>query len=163
VRTLTFQDGGGYYRPREPRLELANPITSDLTVVRSSLLPSLLEILRLNRHRELPQRIFEIDDVVLEGRNQRRMAGALIHPKAGFTEVKGLILGVLRDLGLEGDVEEEEDENLLAGRGATPVVDGQGLGLLGELKPEVITAYELANPVAVFELDASALHALLAG
>jgi phenylalanyl-tRNA synthetase beta chain len=163
VRTLTFQDGDGRYRPRKPRLELANPITSDLTVVRSSLLPSLLEILRLNRHRELPQRIFEIDDVVLEGRNHRRVSGALIHPKAGFTEVKGLILGILRDLGLEGDVEEEEDENLLPGRAARPVVNDQGLGLLGELKPEVITAYELANPVAVFELDAGALHALLAG
>ncbi len=161
VRTLTFQDSEGAYRPRRPRLRLANPITSDLTVVRSSLLPSLLEILRLNRHRELPQRIFEIDDVVLEGRNQRRVSGALIHPKAGFTEVKGLVLGILRDLGLEGDVEEEDDENLLPGRGARPVVNGQDLGLLGELKPEVITAYELANPVAVFELDAGALHTLL--
>lgn len=160
VRTLTFQDRGGAYRPRRPRLRLANPITSDLTVVRSSLLPSLLEILRLNRHRELPQRIFEIDDVVLEGRNARRVAGALIHPKAGFTEVKGLVLGILRDLGLEGDVEEEDDENLLPGRGARPVVNAQHLGLLGELKPEVITAYELANPVAVFELDAVALHTL---
>ncbi len=161
VRTLTFQDSEGAYRPRRPRLRLANPITSDLTVIRSSLLPSLLEILRLNRHRELPQRIFEIDDVVLEGRNQRRVSGALIHPKAGFTEVKGLVLGILRDLGLEGDVEEEDDENLLPGRGARPVVNGQDLGLLGELKPEVITAYELANPVAVFELDAGALHTLL--
>jgi phenylalanyl-tRNA synthetase beta chain len=161
VRTLTFQDREGAYRPRRPRLRLANPITSDLTVVRSSLLPSLLEILRLNRHRELPQRIFEIDDVVLEGRNQRRVSGALIHPKAGFTEVKGLVLGILRDLGLEGDVEEEDDENLLPGRSARPVVNGQDLGLLGELKPEVITAYELANPVAVFELDVGALHTLL--
>lgn len=161
VRTLTFQDSAGAYRPRQPRLRLANPISSDLTVVRSSLVPSLLEILRLNRHRELPQKIFEIDDVVLEGGNQRRVSGALTHPKAGFTEVKGLVLGILRDLGLEGDVEEEEDENLLPGRAARPVVDGRGLGLLGELKPEVITAYELSNPVAIFELDAGALHSLL--
>ncbi|MFQ5987181.1 MAG: phenylalanine--tRNA ligase subunit beta [Thermoplasmata archaeon] len=161
VRTLTFQDGDGAYQPRRPRLTLANPITSDLTVVRSSLLPSLLEILRLNRHRELPQRIFEIDDVVLEGTNRRRVSGALIHPKAGFTEVKGLVLGILRDMGLEGDVEEEEDENLLEGRAARPVVGGQDLGLLGELKPEVITAYELTNPVAVFEIDAGALFTLL--
>ncbi|MFQ5553572.1 MAG: phenylalanine--tRNA ligase subunit beta [Thermoplasmata archaeon] len=161
VRTLTFQDGAGAYRPRRPRLKLANPITSDLTVVRSSLLPSLLEILRLNRHRELPQRIFEIDDVVLEGSNRRRVSGALIHPRAGFTEVKGLVLGILRDLGLEGDVEEEEDENLLEGRAARPLVDGQDVGLLGELKPEVITAYELTNPVAVFEIDAGVLFTLL--
>ncbi|MFQ5919504.1 MAG: phenylalanine--tRNA ligase subunit beta [Thermoplasmata archaeon] len=161
VRTFTFQDGEGAYRPRRPRLRLENPISSDLNVVRSTLLPSLLEILRLNRHRELPQRIFEIDDVVVGGRNQRRASGALIHPKAGFTEVKGLVLGILRDLGLEGEVEEQEDENLLPGRGARPVVNGHAIGLLGELKPEVIVAYELANPVAVFELDASGIRDLL--
>ncbi|MDX1534654.1 MAG: phenylalanine--tRNA ligase subunit beta, partial [Thermoplasmata archaeon] len=161
VRTQTFEDGGGAFRPRRPRLRLANPIASDLNVVRSSLLPSLLEILRLNRHRELPQRIFEIDDVVVGGRNHRRVAGALIHPKAGFTEVKGLVLGILRDLGLEGDVEEEDDPNFLDGRVARAVAQDEAVGLLGELKPEVITAYDLTNPVAVFELKMDAIRPLL--
>lgn len=157
VRTLTLQDSGVPYRSWESPLGLFNPITSDLTVVRSSLLPSILEILRLNRHRELPQRIFEVDDVVKLGRNRRHVAGALIHPKASFTEVKGLIQGVLRDLGLSADVEEEQDENFLEGRCASPIVDGKSLGLFGELKPEVITAYQLGYPVTAFELDAKAI------
>jgi phenylalanyl-tRNA synthetase beta chain len=161
VRTLTFHDAQVAYRPREKPLDLHNPITSDLTVVRSSLLPSILEILRLNRHRELPQRIFEIDDVVLQGRNRRRVAGAIIHPRASFTEVKGLVEGVLRDLGLSMEVEEEEDENFLEGRCASPLVDGRPLGLLGELTPEVITAYELGHPVAAFELDARGIFEIL--
>jgi phenylalanyl-tRNA synthetase beta chain len=161
VRTLTFHDSDVPYKPREQPLHLLNPITTDLVVVRSGLLASILEILRLNRHRELPQRIFEIDDVVLGGLNRRCVAGALIHPKASFTEVKGLMQGVLRDLGLSMDVEEEEDENFLEGRCARTVVDGKPLGLFGELRPDVITSYELGYPVAAFELDAQAIFELL--
>src|SRR5205823_4972677 len=41
-----------------PRVELINPFGEDLTTLRSSLLPALLNIFRLNKHRELPQRIF---------------------------------------------------------------------------------------------------------
>lgn len=162
VRTLTFQDPELPYRPREPPLSVANPVTADLRTVRSSLLPSVLDILRLNRRRELPQRIFEIDDVVLGGRNRRHAAGALVHARAGFTEVKGLVLGVFRDLGLPVDVEEEEDPNLLAGRCARPVVDGRSLGFFGELLPEVIVAYELTNPVVAFELDVQGILERLA-
>ncbi len=163
VRTLTFQDSEVGFSSGQKPLPLLNPITSDLTIIRSSLLPSILEILRLNRHRELPQRFFEVDDVVLEGRNRRHVGGAVIHPKAGFTEIKGLVQGVLRDLGLVADIEEEEDANFLEGRCARPVVDGRHLGLLGELKPEVVVSYELANPVTVFELDAGAIFELLRG
>ncbi|MEE9601117.1 MAG: phenylalanine--tRNA ligase subunit beta [Thermoplasmata archaeon] len=161
VRTLTFQDADVDYRAKQRPLGLINPITSDLNIVRSSLLPSVLEILRLNRRRELPQRIFEIDDVVLEGHNRRHVGGAIVHPKAGFTEVKGLAQGILRDLGLTAEVEEEEDENFLEGRCARPTVDGRSVGLFGELKPEVIVAYDLVNPVVAFELDVEEIFGIL--
>ncbi len=161
VRTLTFQNSKlGYIADHGP-LDIANPISSDLDVVRSSLLPSVLEILRLNRRRELPQRLFEIDDVVLKGRNRRRLGGAVIHPKANFTEVKGLVQGILRDLSLGMDVGEERSQNFLEGRCAGPIVDGRGVGILGELKPEVILSYELANPVVAFELDVERIFEIL--
>lgn len=163
VRTLTFQDQQAPFTPRETPLRLRNPITSELNVVRSTLLPSLLDILRLNRHRELPQRFFEIDDVVLEGINRRHLGGVIIHSKAGFTEVKGLVQGILRDIGLSVEVTDLRDENFLQGRCARPIVEGEGLGLLGELTPEIITRYELFNPVAAFELDVQTLLDALRG
>ncbi len=161
VRTLTFQDSETHYTPARKPLNLINPITSDLSAVRSSLLPSILEILKLNRRRELPQKLFEIDDVVLEGRNRRQAGGAVIHPKAGFTEVKGLVQGILRDLSLEMEVEEGDNDNFLEGRCARPLVEGRALGHLGEVRPEVIVAYDLVNPVAAFELDVAALYEIL--
>lgn len=160
VRTLTFQDADLPYRPPEPPLHLKNPITEELETVRVALLPAVLEILRLNRRRELPQRIFEMGDVVRGGRNRRHAAGALVHAKAGFAEVKGLVLGLFRDLGLEATFEEAEDPNFLPGRCARAVLGGESAGLLGEVHPAVLTAYELTNPVAAFELDARTLFEL---
>ncbi len=160
IRTLTSEDAESPFRAPDGAVEIRNPLSSDLTVVRASLLPSVLRILQLNRRRELPQRFFEVDDVVLGGYNRRHVAGVLIHPKAGFTEVKGLVEGVLRDVGLTLKVEGEEDPNFLAGRCAQALVGEERLGILGEVHPEVIVAYELRNPVVGFELDVEALFAL---
>ncbi len=157
IRTLTFQGSEDAYRSRENRVNVLNPLSSDFDAVRMSLLPSIMEILKLNRRRDLPQRLFEIDDVVLNGRNRRHAAGAIVHPKASFTEVKGLVLGIARDLGLVMTVEEQSEENFIEGRCARPLVGDASIGLFGELNPQVIVAYDLANPVSAFELDIQAM------
>lgn len=163
IRTATFQSSHAPYQTPGPPTVLANPLSTEFDTVRGSLLPSALEILRLNRRRDLPQRFFEVDDVVREGRNQRRLAGVVTHPKAGFTEVKGLVLGLCRDLGVPVDVTEAEDPNFIPGRCATPHHDGDPLGILGEVHPEVIVGYDLQNPVVAFELDVEALWAARRG
>src|SRR5438093_2678054 len=61
---------------------IRNPVSEEFSVIRSGLLAGVLNMLRLNKHRELPQRTFEIGDVVIEGGNVLRIAGVSIHPKA---------------------------------------------------------------------------------
>src|SRR5207247_11343043 len=101
-----------------PRAIIANPISEDFATLRSSLLPALLNIFRLNKHRELPQRIFEIADVVLEARNVRRVATAAMHHKASFTEAKSLVLGLMRDVGQDPDGGAGEGDKVMPGRAA---------------------------------------------
>ncbi len=157
VKTLTFQSSEGAYKPRVKRVRVVNPLSADFDAIRSNLLPSIMEVLRFNRRRDLPQRFFEIDDVVLAGHNRKHLAGAVIRPKASFTEAKSLLQGVVRDLGLTMDVEEESDMNFLDGRCARALVDKSPVGLFGEVAPEVVVAYDLANPVIAFELDVQEL------
>jgi len=140
------------------RAEVRNPVTEDLTVLRSSLLPPLLGILRLNRHRELPQRIFEIGDVVRDGRNVCRVATAALHAKASFTEGKSLVQSLLRDVGLTAEVEAADDENFLPGRVAAVRVGGRVVGRFGEIHPRILEAYELVQPAVALELDVEVLH-----
>jgi len=141
-----------------PRVEVLNPLGEEFTTLRSSLLPALLNIFRLNKHRELPQRIFETADVVLGAKNVRRIAAASMHHKAAFTEAKSLVLSLLRDVGQSGDVAAVDDPNFISGRAASVVLHGRDVGRFGEIHPRVLEAYTLAQPVVAFELDVAPLR-----
>ena len=140
------------------RVVVRNPVTEDLTTLRSSLLPGLLNLFALNKHRELPQRIFEVADVVQDARNRLHVGAAASHPKASFTEAKSLALSVLRDVGRSGAIEPVEDPNFLAGRAASAVLDGKEAGRFGEVHPRILEAYGLVQPVMALELDVEALR-----
>jgi len=140
------------------RVRIRNPLNEDLTTLRSSLLPSLMNIFRLNKHRELPQRVFEISEVVLEARNVRRIGAAALHHKASFTEAKSLVLSLMRDVGQSANVDGVEDANFIPGRAASVLIDGREIGRFGEIHPRILEAYSLVQPVMAFELDVEPLR-----
>ncbi len=137
-----------------------NPVSEEHVLLRTSLIPSLLTILRKNKHRELPQRVFEVGDVVVETHNRKRFAAVSIHAKASFTEVKSIVQSVMQGLGLPCEVESEDGPPFLKGRGASVMSGGVKIGVFGELAPSTITAFELKYPVAGFEMDAEKLLTL---
>jgi len=130
-----------------------NPVSEDHGLVRVSLLPSLMTILRRNKHRELPQRVFEVGDIVRGIANRRMIAGAVIHAKAGFTEVKSVVQSLLEGIGLEGTVEADAHPSFIEGRCAAVLSGSTKLGFMGEVSPSTIEAFELKYPVIAFELD----------
>lgn len=140
-------------------VEIANPISSFHSIVRQSLIPSLLEILSKNRHNDLPQSIYEVGDVILDMKQKKMLAGVKIDARAGFTECKSIVEAILRNFGIKMDVEENEHPSFIPGRCASIVVDNKEVGYFGELKPEVITSFELEYPVIAFELELSSLSA----
>ncbi len=149
--------------PEEPfatpeRAVVLNPVSTDLTTLRSSLIPGLLNLFKLNKHRELPQRIFEIADVVLDARNVRHVAAAATHHRASFTEAKSLVLSLLRDAGCSGTIEPLEDPNFIPGRAAAVLAEGREFGRFGEIHPRVLEAYMLSQPVMALELGVEALR-----
>ena len=156
VMSLTMADARDPV-PAPERALLANPVTEELTTLRSSLLPSLLNLFKLNKHRELPQRIFEIADVVIEGQNRGHVAAAAIHHRASFTEAKSLAMSLLRDVGKTGDVEAVEEETFIPGRAARVLVDGEEIGRFGEIHPRILEAYTLAQPAIALEVELAAL------
>jgi phenylalanyl-tRNA synthetase beta chain len=141
----------------EEKARIRNPFPKEQRTLRRSLLPSLFQILQLNRHRDLPQRVFEIGDVVVDLTNVRRLAAASIHPKAGFTEMKTLVQSLMRDVGKAMDIAAREDGNFLPGRCAVVLLDGAEVGRFGEAHPRVVTGYALDHPVVVMELDVAPL------
>ncbi len=139
-----------------------NPISQRHTLVRVSLLPSLLEILSKNRHHDLPQQIYEVGDTVDMDempRNRLRLAGVKIAAKTGFTECKSIVQAILSNLGVDAGVEARGHPSFTGGRCAAVVHDGSQLGYYGEIHPAVITSFDLEYPVIAFELSAEVLTA----
>ena len=145
---------------RDEIVELENPITKEHSILRTSLIPSLMEILSKNRHNDLPQQIYEIGDVVeyrKEVKQKTMLAGVKIDAKANFTECKSIVEAILRNMGYKMEVEEKNHPSFIGGRCASVIVDGKEIGYFGEIKPSVICNFGLEYPVIAFELDASFL------
>ncbi|MBM4237492.1 MAG: phenylalanine--tRNA ligase subunit beta, partial [Euryarchaeota archaeon] len=72
-------------------VEVLNPISEEHRCLRVSLLPSLLTVLKKSRHRDLPQRIFEVGDVIVGAKRRKHLAAVSLHSKASFTEMKSVV------------------------------------------------------------------------
>ncbi|MBK8913221.1 MAG: phenylalanine--tRNA ligase subunit beta [Phycisphaerales bacterium] len=162
---------GDALRSRLVRIE--NPISSEQTVARLSLLPGLLETLALNRQHDLPQQIFEVGDVCYldpavetGAREERCTAAALIGTHVGYADARAACDAFMRefDLAPERDYRiappTDDDPRFLPGRFAR-ILDrrGQCIGMLGELHPEIIEGYGLSHAVAVMEWSLAQLLA----
>jgi phenylalanyl-tRNA synthetase beta chain len=141
-------------------IETVNSKTEEYNIVRSWLLPSLMEVLWRNRNREYPQNIFEIGDVIeldkkseTGARTRRGLSIVLCHSKASFSEIKSIIESILNNLGIKKyKIEESKLPCFIQGRAAKIAVDGNDLGRFGEIHPEVISNWELEMPIAACEI-----------
>ena len=141
-------------RPREGAVRVTHPISELHTILRTSLLSSLLEIFAINQHHPLPQMIFAVGDVVVDNKTRMHLAAASVHSQASFSEIRSVADAVLRELGLEEKTKivPSQDGALLPGRGADLRIDGQKKGLFGELHPQVLQSFGLEQPVVALEL-----------
>jgi phenylalanyl-tRNA synthetase beta chain len=163
-------------------IKVLNPIAAPLAVMRSSLVGSLVQILRNNLARKAPRvRIFELGRVFMRDAS----VASTLTSVAGVSQpmrVAGLAWGPVDPLqwgaaernvdffDVKGDVERllapravtfvaAEHPALHPGRCAAVVVDGVTIGHVGEFHPRWRQAYELPSAPVVFELDLAAVQA----
>ncbi|MCD6462028.1 MAG: phenylalanine--tRNA ligase subunit beta [Thermoplasmata archaeon] len=138
--------------PVEEVAPLVNPLTQEHNSLREWLIPSLMQILKANRHRDLPQKIYEIDDVIIRGENHTHLGAAIASTKTGFTEIKGHVETIMQALGMEWTTTPKDHPSFIPGRCATITHQDTEIGFYGELHPEVITNHELTYPVTALEI-----------
>ncbi|MEM4704359.1 MAG: phenylalanine--tRNA ligase subunit beta, partial [Candidatus Bathyarchaeia archaeon] len=149
---------------KEKTVEVLNPKVATMTCLRSWLLPSLMEVFSNNLSVEYPQRIFSLDKVTLlddkqetRTRDEERLAAAVCHANASFTEIKSDVDALLSNLGRKWQAKKAKHPSFIEGRTAAVLVDNRNVGVLGEINPKVLSAWKLENPVAAFELNMDAL------
>lgn len=158
VVTLSLSSPKDQYRAMnldidKTAVHVKNPVSEDHVLLRTSLLPSLMNVLRKNKHRELPQRLFEVGDVVWDAKNRTLVSGVSIHAKASFTEAKSIVQSILSGLGLPQDIRPGRSPSFIDGRCAAVHLESDHLGTFGEISPVTIEAFGLKYPVIAFELD----------
>ncbi len=163
-------------------IRLLNPIASQLSVMRSSLLGGLLENVRYNANRKQGRvrvfelgRVFRRDATVQDGPllvagidQPLRLAGAAWGP--ALPEQWGVATRQVDFFDVKADVEALAGEGVLRfeaashpalhpGRSARVLHEGKAVGWLGELHPRWLEATGLAHAPVLFELDAEAFMA----
>ena len=162
-------------------VRLLNPIASQQSVMRTTLIGSLASNLRYNQARKVERiRVFEVGRVFIRDpqakdgplavgglRQPIRIAAAAYGPAleeqwgeetrpVDFFDAKA----DLEDLASPLTVRYERAEHpaLHPGRSARVMIAGEAAGWIGELHPRWQQKYELARPVVLFELDAERLQ-----
>ena len=153
------------YFKEENFIETANSKTEDYSIVRTWMLPSLMEVLWRNRHREFPQNIFEINDVLrFDPRtesgvaNVKKLCMIFSYSKASFSKMKSVVESFLNNLKIkEHKIEEVSVPYYIRGRAGKIIINGKGIGAFGEVSPKVLSSWELEMPVAACEINVDLL------
>jgi len=157
VMTLTLiNDRDEYEISKLPWLDnvrVLNPATEDVTCLRTYLMPSLVNILKHNKHRDLPQRIFEVGNVVRNDVTEAHLCAMETASKVSFTGIKSITESVLREMGCEYELKPTDIKTFIDGRGAEIYFKGKSIGMFGEMAIDVVTGYEITHPIAFLEID----------
>ncbi len=138
---------------KENIARVENPVSEESVSLRNWLLPCLLSNLRENRTESLPQKLFEIGDIVRPDEQKTKFAGVIMSADTGFTEMKSILDGLLTNIGFEMTVESKNHASFIEGRCAEVIVSDEEIGYFGEISPEVLENFEIENPVTGFEMD----------
>ena len=145
-------------------IELGSVKEQTINIVRLWLLPELIKFLVNNRSREYPQKIFEINDIVIQdnkedvkSRNITKLSCVIAHEKSNFTEIKQVLDYLAKILNLDINIKELKHNSFIEGRCASIFVNDKEIGFLGELSPVVLTNFNLLVPVSALEIDLTKL------
>lgn len=183
IMTYSFDSPASYEKLQLPEdhelrqaVTIQNPLTEDWSILRTSLVPHLLDVLRHNAQRQQSDlQIFEIGSVYIPRRlpleeqpDECPTLGIALmgdYPRewgfapraADFFDLKGLVELILSRLGLSCNWKAAEFAGLHPGRCAAITVGNAKVGFLGEIHPEVGNSWELPARAYVAELSLEAI------
>lgn len=163
---------------RSRQVKLLNPLSEDQAVMRTSLVPSLLETVSRNlAYRSLDLRLFELRPVFLTDASldsyeelyltavicgRREPEGwAQSQASVDFYDLKGLVEELLETFCIcEVKFDPTDCEVYLHPGKACRIIKGnQTLGNIGELHPQVLTEFDIDQPVFLLEVNVENLLA----
>lgn len=161
--------------PEKKPVELVNPITNEMTVMRTNLWPGLVSTMMYNQSRQQNRiRLYEMGLCFNKQGKQllqeTRFGGLItgpVHPEqwgvakreVDFYDLKGDVETLLQSLGVTQLLEFRSDrhQGLHPGQSAGIYFNNQKIGLMGAVHPSILQALDITSRVFVYELDMTAI------
>ncbi|MCR5636053.1 MAG: phenylalanine--tRNA ligase subunit beta [Clostridiales bacterium] len=150
-------------------LVISNPLGEDTSIMRTTALPSMLDILSKNyNNRNKEAYLFEIaKEYIPNGENElpnelNKLICGMYGAQADYFTIKGIMEELLSNIGINNyDIERAESEYAYhPGRSAYIVINGEKAGIIGEIHPTVCKNFEIGERVYCLELDIDMLFKL---
>ena len=159
--------------PLRNTLRLQNPLSPEMSVLRTTLTPGLLANAQHNRNHQIDTiALFEIGGVFVhdgEEKEPERVAGVLAgqigegvysdpYRPPDFFDIKGLVEEMLEVCGVvDWTLQKTDTPTFHPGRNAEVLLGDKRIGVFGEVHPEVLENYDLPYKAYLFEFDLEGL------
>ena len=154
--------------PRRNVVKLRNPLGEDTSVMRTTLVPSMLNTVAANLNRGIPEgRLFELSKVFVPAdkpgelpEEKTALCVCAYGEGVDFYTIKNIVVWLLAKFGVTAAIAADGDGYYHPGRKAVMSVDGEKLATLGEIHPDVAEAFDIGRRVYVAEVDLDRLMPL---
>ena len=132
------------------------------TILRDSLLPSLLENLSKNIHESYPQKLFETGVVFSKAQpinESINLAAVIAYKDTSYSEIKAIMQSILKtNFKINSKTKTSKNQELFVeGKNADIFVDDIKIGEIGEISTEILENFRIRTSVAAFEIKLSGL------
>ena len=157
--------------PLRRTVKLVNPLGEDTSIMRTVILPSMLDILSRNfAFKNKGVKLYEIGKIYLPKDGEKlpdepkRMIFGTYGEHENFFTLKGEIDAILDQLNVHPAtyIADTKNPSYHPGRCADIVIDGKKMGVIGQIHPLVAETYGIGGEVYAAELDFTGLQAVLA-
>ncbi len=160
-------------------VHLSNPLSSEWSAMRTSLIPGLLTVASRNLSKgQKPVKIFELGDIYFREENhppavEKTCLSALAvgpyEPSVwkesgkgyGFFDLKGALETVLAQLKVSLEFRPAHNGYLAPDKSVECWIGGRKAGYFGELSAQLLTKWDIGQPACVFEIDFGEVLAVL--
>jgi len=148
--------------PLRKAIKLINPLGEDQSIMRTTIIPNMLEVISRNYNRKINEGMFyELSKVYLAEElplkdlaYERDTLIIGIYGDVDFYDLKGIIENVMDELNINNyRVLPSNHETFHPGRTAELLINNKRIGYLGEIHPDVLDNYDIPVRVYIAELD----------
>lgn len=169
VLTYSFVSPGVYNKinlkaenPLRNAIKLTNPLGEDQSIMRTTIIPNMLEVISRNYNRKIAEgqffelsKVYMAETVTVEKLAEERETLTIgMYGNVDFFDLKGVVENLMEELNIgKYRILSSNNDSMHPGRTAELLINNKRVGCLGEVHPDVLDKYDIPVRVYAAELN----------